>query len=233
MCNRHHCFIETVDRRIVLPVQRAVKCEFLFRERTEFLNRNVFDRYAWFWFGSILAVSGLPFRFADRLQLSEKIVSKETRVRIVRIIGPTVGFHLFGGFRLRWLDRFLLSFRRLIRCNRLDYPLFGSLCQFRVLQLLTYSHTFTGPHKFRQIGVKSMMGKSRQFYSIVNTVHPAGQCNAQYLRCFNRILSENLVEITDTEHKNGIGTFLFHLLILFEQRLILLFNLLGKRFLFR
>lgn len=58
---------------------------------------NVFDRYAWFWFGSILAVSGLPFRFADRLQLSEKIVGEKTRVGIVRVIGPTVGLYLFGG----------------------------------------------------------------------------------------------------------------------------------------
>ncbi len=37
MGDAHHCFIEAVDGRIVLPVQRAVKLQFLFRERTEFL----------------------------------------------------------------------------------------------------------------------------------------------------------------------------------------------------
>ena len=197
------------------------------------MNRNVFDRYAWFWFGSFLAVSGLPFRFADRLQLSEKIVGEKTRVGIVRVIGTAIGLYLFGGFRLRWINRFRLCFRTLVRRNRLDHLLPGCLFQLRILQLLADSHTFACPHKFWQIGVKSMMRKPSQFNAVVKAVHSARQSNTKYFRRFDCVFAENLIEVTHAEQKNGIGMLLLHLLILFEQRLILLFNLLGKRFLFR
>ena len=175
----------------------------------------------------------LRARFADWLQFSEKIVGEKTRVGIVRVIGSAVSFNLLGRFCLWRLNGLGFSLRRLIRCNRLYHFLFGSPFQFRVFQLLTDSHTFAGPHKFWQIGVKSMMRKPSQFNAVVKAVHPARQSNTKYFRRFDCILAENLVKIADTEHKNGVGMLLLHFLILFEQRLILLLNLLGEWLLFR
>ena len=159
MGNRHHGFIKAIDGGIVLPVQGAVKLQLFFREGTELLGGNISDIDGWLRLG-ILGLCLLPWlrlRFTNWLQLSEKIIGKETRVGIVRIIGPTVGLYLFSWLRLRWLNRFRLWLRRLIRRNRLDNFLLGSPFQLRVFQLLTYSHTLTCPHKFGQIGVKSMM----------------------------------------------------------------------------
>ena len=78
-----------------------------------------------------------------------------------------------------------------------------------------------------------MVGKSRQFDAAINSALPSRQGYAEYLGCLHSILAENFIEIADTEKKNGIGMFLFHLPILLQQRLVLLLNLLGKRLFFR
>ena len=83
MGNRHHGFIETVNGWIIIPIQRTVKFQLFFRERTELLGGNVFDNNARFRFGSILCLFWLRLRFADRLQFSKEVVCKQTRVGIV------------------------------------------------------------------------------------------------------------------------------------------------------
>ena len=125
---------------------------------------------------------------------------------------------------------YVRCFRR--RFGRIGF-LYRSPFQLRIFQLLTDSHTFACPHKFGQIGVKSVMGKSRQFNSAVYAALSASQRNTENFRRLHGIFAENFIEIADTEHENCIRMFLFHLLILFEQWLIPLLNLLGKRFLFR
>ena len=99
--NRHHCFIETVDGRIVIPIKRAVKFQFLFSLRSEFFNGNVFDPGTWLRFGSIFSRFGLTAGFAYRLQFPEQIVGEKTRIGIVGIIRTAVSLYLFGRFRLR------------------------------------------------------------------------------------------------------------------------------------
>ena len=102
-------------------------------------------------------------------------------------------------FRFWRLYGLRLCFRRLIRCNSLNNFLSGSLCQLRVFQLLTYSHTFSCPHKFGQIHIEGMMGKSCQLNPAVNAILTARESNAEYFRGLCRVFAENLIEIPDTE----------------------------------
>ena len=175
MGNRHHGFVKTVDGRIVLPVERAVKFQLLLSERTEFLDGYVLDFNTRPGFGSIFSRLRLTTGLADRLQLAEKIVGKQAWVGIIGIIRTAVGLYLFYRLRLRRFSgsgfRLRLYLWRLVRRNRLDNLLLG------VFQLLADCHTFTGPHKFGQIGVEGMMRKASQFDIFIPAVGSACQSN--------------------------------------------------------
>ena len=63
-----------------------------------------------------------------------------------------------------------------------------------------------------------MMRKSGQLDAALVAVHSASKGDTQNLRCFDRIHTHALVEVTDTEKKNRIGMFLLHLPVLLHQR---------------
>ena len=79
----HHSFIETVDGRIVIPVERTVKLQLLIGKLTElrlYLWRNIHRRLTLsFRFVLILRLcrlARLSFGLSDWLQFTEKIVGE-------------------------------------------------------------------------------------------------------------------------------------------------------------
>ncbi len=100
MGDAHHCLIESIDWRIGFPIKRAVKFQFLIRERTEFLRLRI--GYINLRLGLLvllLRLSRLTLRFADWLQFTKKIVSEQAGVRIVVVIRATGCFYLLIGWR--------------------------------------------------------------------------------------------------------------------------------------
>lgn len=93
--------------------------------------------------------------------------------------------------------------------------LFG---QLGVFKLLADSHTLAGSDQFRQVRIKGMVRKSREFYMLRHTVGTACQRDAEYLRSRDGIIGKSLVEIPYSEKQHSIGMFLFHLDVLLHQR---------------
>ena len=115
-----------------------------------------------------------------RLQFSEKVIGKQTRVGIVGVIRAAVGFDflrlLRNGIRRHIIGLLnLLSFG--IGRDNLDSFLLGCLCQLRVFELLTYCHTLSGSYELGQVGVERMMRKSGKLNIFVTAVGSASQCN--------------------------------------------------------
>ena len=234
MGDAHHRLVEAIDGRIGFPIKRSVKFQLLFRERTEFLCLSVGYRNRWLWLFFRLCRFWLTLWLADRLQFSEKIVGEQTRVRIIIVIRATRCFYFligwYWGWRWRWIIilwcrrrfwRFWLGrvrFRLILWLR--SVALHRLFLHLRVFQLLTYSDAVAGSDQFGQIHIESMVRKSCQLYATLVTIHTASKGNSQNLRRFDRIHTHALVEVTDTEKKNGIRVFLLHLPILLHQRSI-------------
>ena len=148
-------------------------------------------------------------------QLSKKIVGKQTRVGIVVEVGSTVSFNLLYWFN-RSGSRFWFN-RRWWRYN-LRRLIFLLLFLLWIFKLFTDSHTLTCPYELGEIGVKGMVRKTCQFYTVGFAVATSGQGYFQYLRRFDGINAHTLIEISYTEKENGIGMFLLHFPILLHQR---------------
>lgn len=85
---------------------------------------------------------------------------------------------------------------------------------FRIFQLLTYRYPLPGSYELGQIGVEGVMGKSGKFYTACRPVKAACKGDAEYLGRRNSVLTEYLIEISDTELQYGVGMFLFHFPVL-------------------
>ena len=62
------------------------------------------------------------------------------------------------------------------------------------------------------------MRKSGKFYTACRPVKAACKGDAEYLGRRNSVLTEYLIEISDTEQQYGVGMSLFHFPILIQQR---------------
>ena len=251
--DRHHSLVESVDRRIVIPVQGAIKLQLLVGELTELgfgrqwriLLRSA-DRFC---LGLVIFRFCLvpALRFADWLQFSEKIIGKKPWVIVAAVIGCAVGLYFlrficgcscrrFSVWRLsclRFRCRFNLCFSRrlhsfiirsrivrnriilrIIRSYFLHNLLFGCLCQLRIFQLLTYRHPLSGSYELGQIGVEGVMREPGKLDTACRPVKAARKGYAEYLGRFYCVLSEYLIEISDTEQQYGVGMSLFHFPVL-------------------
>ena len=62
-----------------------------------------------------------------------------------------------------------------------DTSLYQFLGEFRVFQLVAYSHSLTGPDEFGEISVEGMEGESCHLRPLtVIAVVASGECNSQY-----------------------------------------------------
>ncbi len=186
----------------------------------------------------------MPWR-VPRLQLSEKVVGIQPGVGIVVVLegdvrspGHTGGLYLLsdvGGLSLRLgcllpffrcrrdsLLRFLTFLYGCLGLSRLLFTCFPfcRLLIFRLFDLLTDSHPFAGPDQLWQICVEGVMRKSRQFNTAVAAVGAGCKRYAENFRCLLSVVTEHLIKVADPEYQYRVGMFLFHLLILLQQRFL-------------
>lgn len=102
---------------------------------------------------------------------------------------------------------------RIVR-NRIIRSDFFHDLMFRIFQLLTYSHPLPGSYELGQIGVEGMMRKSGKLDTACRPVKAARKGDAEYLGRRNSVLTEYLIEISDTEQQYGVGMSLFHFPVL-------------------
>ena len=99
-----------------------------------------------------------------------------------------------------------------------DAALHQFLGEFRILKLLADSHTLAGAHESWQIGVKSVVGKSRQLDVLTRTVGTLGERDAQDFRRGDGIGRKRFIEVAHAIEQNGIRMLFLHLEELLHQR---------------
>lgn len=79
-------------------------------------------------------------------------------------------------------------------------PRFTSFfCEFRVLELLAYSHALARSYQLRKIGIKRMVREPGKFDILRHAVGTARERDAEYLGGDDGIVGKCLVEVADAK----------------------------------
>lgn len=104
------------------------------------------------------------------------------------------------------------------RHNPREFPFYELLGETRIFHLIADRHAVTALNEPGDISLGGVIGNAAHGDGLTFLLVTGGQCDLKFPRGGDGIFVEELIEVTEPEHQQGIGSLLFDRVVLPHQR---------------